>query len=61
MHSDNDGQITHEAAGGTVLGLPGVHPRVILRRITAQDEDEFLELVRASADLHHPWMSLPAT
>lgn len=35
--------------------------RVILRPIADQDQDEFLELVRASADLHHPWMSLPAT
>lgn len=35
--------------------------RVTLRRITIHDQDEFLELVRASADLHHPWMSLPTT
>ncbi|MEU7893409.1 GNAT family N-acetyltransferase [Nonomuraea sp. NPDC049152] len=34
---------------------------MILRPIADQDQDEFLELVRASADLHHPWMSLPAT
>ncbi|WP_433220492.1 GNAT family N-acetyltransferase [Microtetraspora malaysiensis] len=35
--------------------------RVTLRRITIRDQDEFLELVRASVDLHHPWMSLPTT
>lgn len=35
--------------------------RVTLRPITGRDQDEFLELVRASVDLHHPWMSLPAT
>jgi [ribosomal protein S5]-alanine N-acetyltransferase len=35
--------------------------RVTLRPITGQDQDEFLELSRASVDLHHPWMSLPNT
>jgi [ribosomal protein S5]-alanine N-acetyltransferase len=35
--------------------------RVTLRSATSGDEAEFLELVRASAHLHHPWMSLPAT
>ncbi|MEW9528433.1 GNAT family N-acetyltransferase [Microbispora sp. NPDC049125] len=34
---------------------------MILRPITGHDQDEFLELVRASVDLHHPWMSLPTT
>ncbi|MEV7969474.1 GNAT family N-acetyltransferase [Sphaerisporangium sp. NPDC088356] len=32
-----------------------------LRPITRDDQDEFIGLVRASVDLHHPWMSLPAT
>ncbi|MFE3453733.1 GNAT family N-acetyltransferase [Nonomuraea sp. NPDC059194] len=32
-----------------------------LRPIAEHDQDEFIELVLASADLHHPWMSLPAT
>ena len=32
-----------------------------LRPITGDDQDEFLELVRASVELHRPWMSLPAT
>jgi ribosomal-protein-alanine N-acetyltransferase len=34
--------------------------RVTLRPLAAGDEDEFLALVAASADLHRPWMSLPA-
>ncbi|WP_431903403.1 GNAT family N-acetyltransferase [Nonomuraea sp. bgisy101] len=32
-----------------------------LRPIAVHDQDEFLERVRDSVDLHHPWMSLPAT
>lgn len=61
-HNDGDRQTTREAAGDTgLLGPSGGHPRVIVRRMTARDEDEFLELVRVSADLHHPWISLPAT
>lgn len=36
-------------------------PRVTLRPLTLRDQDEFCALVRASADLHHPWLSLPAT
>ncbi len=39
----------------------GRTPRVVLRRMTSLDQDEFLERVRASVDLHQPWMSLPAT
>ena len=35
--------------------------RVTLRPATSGDEAEFLDLVHASARLHHPWMSLPAT
>ena len=29
--------------------------------LTAADQGEFLDLAAASAGLHHPWMSLPAT
>jgi len=36
-------------------------PRVALRPLGWQDEAEFLGLTRASAGLHHPWMSLPGT
>jgi [ribosomal protein S5]-alanine N-acetyltransferase len=35
--------------------------RVTLRPATSGDEAGFLDLVRASARLHHPWMSPPAT
>ncbi|MFC6079737.1 GNAT family N-acetyltransferase [Sphaerisporangium aureirubrum] len=35
--------------------------RVTLRRIGPGDQEEFLELVRLSAGLLHPWMPLPAT
>jgi ribosomal-protein-alanine N-acetyltransferase len=35
--------------------------RVTLRLVTDADQAEFLELASASAGLHHPWMSLPAT
>jgi len=34
---------------------------VILRPAASSDEDEYVGLVRASASLLHPWMSLPAT
>jgi [ribosomal protein S5]-alanine N-acetyltransferase len=34
---------------------------VTLRPLGSRDQTEFLELVTASIDLHHPWMSLPAT
>lgn len=35
--------------------------RVALRLVTHADQAEFLELASASAELHHPWMSLPTT
>jgi len=35
--------------------------RVTLRLLTGADQGEFLDLAAASAGLHHPWMSLPAT
>ncbi|MCT9934465.1 GNAT family N-acetyltransferase [Planotetraspora sp. A-T 1434] len=43
----------------TVTTRPGFS--VTLRPITMRDQDEFIELVRASVDLHHPWVSLPTT
>jgi ribosomal-protein-alanine N-acetyltransferase len=42
-------------------GQEGGSSRVALRPITIHDQDEFVDLVRVSADLHHPWMSLPTT
>jgi len=35
--------------------------RVMLRRITSEDEDEYIELARASVELHHPWIGIPET
>jgi [ribosomal protein S5]-alanine N-acetyltransferase len=43
------------------VGQPDGLGRVTLRPATSGDEGEFLGLVRASARLHNPWMSLPAT
>jgi [ribosomal protein S5]-alanine N-acetyltransferase len=40
---------------------PEDSPRVTVRPVTSRDQSEFLDLVAASVDLHHPWMSLPAT
>ena len=36
-------------------------PRVFLSKPTYDDMDEFLKLVQASHDLHHPWISPPST
>ncbi|MVZ99090.1 GNAT family N-acetyltransferase [Actinomadura sp. LD22] len=52
----NDGAIDVSQAGRT----DAAH-RVTLRRLGSADRDEFLDLVRASADLHRPWVSLPST
>jgi ribosomal-protein-alanine N-acetyltransferase len=35
--------------------------RVAIRRPTEADRDEFLAMVRASGDFHHPWVDPPAT
>jgi [ribosomal protein S5]-alanine N-acetyltransferase len=42
-------------------GQPDGTGRVTLRPATGGDEAEFIALVRASAGMHRPWMSLPAT
>ncbi|GAA2138891.1 GNAT family N-acetyltransferase [Actinomadura napierensis] len=36
-----------------------VGTRVLLRRVRAEDEGRFLELVEASSELHRPWVALP--
>jgi len=41
--------------------LEPVGPRVALRLLSRSDEAEFIALTKASAGLHHPWMSLPGT
>ena len=61
----NDGaQATEQAAAaddGFVADQPDSSRRVALRPLASRDQSEFLALVAASAGLHHPWMSLPAT
>jgi [ribosomal protein S5]-alanine N-acetyltransferase len=44
-----------------VTGQPDGSGRVTVRPVTSRDQSEFLGLVAASVDLHHPWMSLAAT
>ncbi|MEU4277331.1 GNAT family N-acetyltransferase [Streptomyces tanashiensis] len=41
--------------------MPEMTTRVELRPLTHSDQDEFCTLVRASAELHRPWMQLPST
>jgi ribosomal-protein-alanine N-acetyltransferase len=41
--------------------VPEISSRVELRPLTLADQDEFCALVQASAELHLPWMRLPAT
>lgn len=55
------GPVSHDKTRRTsAVGL-ATGPRVLLRPLGRDDEQEFTRLVRASASLHHPWMSLPAT
>jgi [ribosomal protein S5]-alanine N-acetyltransferase len=61
----NDGaRVTGQAepvVDGFVADGPDSSHRVTVRPLASHDESEFLALVAASVDLHHPWMSLPAT
>nr|WSX76194.1 GNAT family N-acetyltransferase [Streptomyces sp. NBC_00899] len=41
--------------------MPTMPSRVELHPLTLSDQDEFCALVQASAELHGPWMQLPAT
>jgi [ribosomal protein S5]-alanine N-acetyltransferase len=47
--------------GQAALVLPDGPGRVTLRPAASGDESEFLSLVSASAHLHYPWISPPAT
>jgi [ribosomal protein S5]-alanine N-acetyltransferase len=49
------------AAQAPPAGGPEDPPRVILRSPSDGDQAEFVELVRASARLHEPWVSLAST
>jgi [ribosomal protein S5]-alanine N-acetyltransferase len=42
-------------------GGPAGDFRVRLRELAEADEDEFLRMAQASADLHHPWYSAAST
>jgi ribosomal-protein-alanine N-acetyltransferase len=35
--------------------------QVLLRKVTARDQEEFTERARASVELHRPWISAPGT
>jgi [ribosomal protein S5]-alanine N-acetyltransferase len=48
-------------AGDDGSGGPAGDFRVRLRELTEADEDEFLGMAQASADLHHPWYSTATT
>ncbi|MBB5122454.1 acetyltransferase [Streptomyces eurocidicus] len=51
--------LDHPVAGdGRYLALG---PRVAIRPVTRADGPEFTRLVRASVDLHRPWLSMPDT
>ncbi|MEY9849729.1 GNAT family N-acetyltransferase [Streptacidiphilus sp. MAP5-3] len=41
--------------------MVNIASRVELSALTLDDEEEFCALVRASVELHHPWMQLPAS
>jgi [ribosomal protein S5]-alanine N-acetyltransferase len=64
MIQDDGSQVTRQAEAGIEAFLasrPDGARRVTLRLLSGADQGDFLDLVAASADLHHPWMSLPAT
>ncbi|MFF7203227.1 GNAT family N-acetyltransferase [Streptomyces sp. NPDC008141] len=41
--------------------MPTMPSRIELRPLALSDQEEFCTLVRASSELHQPWMQLPAT
>jgi [ribosomal protein S5]-alanine N-acetyltransferase len=61
----NEGDLVTDQPEEVVHGVAADRPdgfcRVTVRPVTSRDQSEFLDLVAASVDLHHPWMSLPAT
>ncbi|MFI6457379.1 GNAT family N-acetyltransferase [Streptosporangium amethystogenes] len=58
---ENDGIEEAEQTTGPPDDDLGSSSRVTLRRIISHDQDEFLERVRASADLYQSRMPLPTT
>lgn len=64
MADDNRALAASEAAAllaEFLAGLADDAARVTLRLPAGPDRDEFVGLARASAGLHHPWMSLAAS
>ncbi|MDP9847667.1 GNAT family N-acetyltransferase [Streptosporangium lutulentum] len=63
--TQNDGiqavRETEAAVEAFLAGQTDDSRRVTLRPLAAGDQSEFLDLVNTSAELHHPWMSLPST
>jgi ribosomal-protein-alanine N-acetyltransferase len=57
----DDGSQTGAASEAFLGGRRDGSRRVTLRPLCSRDQSEFLDLVAASIDLHHPWMSLPTT
>ncbi|GAA0358992.1 GNAT family protein [Actinoallomurus spadix] len=64
MNDDDGAEGGKTGAAGAAIppgrGADGAD-RVTLRPLAPGDQDEFLELVAASRELHHPWVRLPAT
>jgi [ribosomal protein S5]-alanine N-acetyltransferase len=56
-----DDTVREDGVAAFLAGRPDDARRVTLRPLAGRDEREFLDLVDVSADLHRPWMSLPAT
>ncbi|GAA0478893.1 GNAT family protein [Streptomyces stramineus] len=51
----------HEASDADDSRYLARGPRVAIRAVTREDGAEFTRLVRASAELHHPWLSMATT
>ena len=41
--------------------LVNIGTNVYLRKVVNQDQSEFLQLMRASMDMHRPWITPPTT
>lgn len=61
MVADDGTELTRRAQAAVEAVQADGARRVMLRLVTGADQAEFVELASASAELHHPWMSLPAT
>lgn len=60
-HGSRAGRTAVMSLAVFLAGLEDDGRRVTLRLPASSDQDEFLSLARASASLHHPWMSMPVT